>query len=57
MVALLLAIATFCLALGTLAMFGIIGLGHAHAWLGLGLTVWCLATLLGAAAPYLPSRG
>jgi hypothetical protein len=48
---LLMVLATFCLALCTLALFGVIGLTHATAWGFLGLTLWALAVLIGGAGP------
>lgn len=56
MIALLLAAATFCLALATFFLFGWADIEHPFGWLGAGLTLWCLAVLLGAAAPYVQSR-
>ena len=56
MVAVLLAVATFFLALATFFLFGWITIQHPFGWLAAGLTLWCLAVLLGAVTPYIQTR-
>jgi len=48
----LLVLAAIALAVATLLLFGVFSAAHTFGWLALGLFLWCLAQLAGAAMPY-----